>query len=41
MLNFVTGQRPGEPGLLSTVKHLAFDIRSLAGNGDSAGRGKI
>lgn len=32
MLNLVTDQRPGEPDLLATVKHLAFEIRSLAGN---------
>lgn len=32
MLNLVTDQRPGEPDLLATVKHLAFEIRSFAGN---------
>ena len=32
MLNLVTDQRPGEPDLLATVKHLAFEIRSLADN---------
>lgn len=32
MLSLVTDQRPGEPELLSTVKHLALEIRSLAGN---------
>ncbi|MEE5177147.1 hypothetical protein V2K54_25890 [Pseudomonas alliivorans] len=32
MLNLVTDQRPGEPDLLAAVKHLAFEIRSLAGN---------
>ncbi|EMA4492025.1 MULTISPECIES: hypothetical protein [Pseudomonadaceae] len=32
MLSLVTDQRPGEPELLATVKHQAFEIRSLAGN---------
>ncbi len=32
MLNLLTDQRSGEPDLLSPVKHLAFEIRSLAGN---------
>lgn len=31
MLNLVTDQRPGESDVLSTVKHQAFEIRSLAG----------
>lgn len=31
MLNLVTDQRPGESDLLSTVKHQAFEIRSLTG----------
>ena len=30
MLNLVTDWRPGEPDLLFTVKHAAFEIRSLA-----------
>lgn len=37
MLSLVTDQRPGEPQLLAAMKHQAFEIRSLAGNGDSAG----
>lgn len=32
MLNLVTDQRPGEPDVLSAVKHAAFEIRSLAGD---------
>ncbi|MFG0337729.1 hypothetical protein ACF8FF_07325 [Pseudomonas sp. zjy_13] len=32
MLNLVTDQRPGEPDLLATVKHLALEIRSLDGS---------
>jgi hypothetical protein len=32
MLNLVTDQLPGESDLLATVKHRAFEIRSLAGN---------
>jgi len=32
MLSLVTDQHPGEPELLATVKHQAFEIRSLAGN---------
>lgn len=32
MLNLVTDQRPGEPDLLSALKHAVFEIRSLAGD---------
>ena len=32
MLNLVTDQRPGEPDLLAALKHLALEIRSLAGS---------
>lgn len=32
MLNLVIDQREGEPDLLASVKHAAFEIRSLAGD---------
>jgi len=32
MLSLVTDQRPGEPDLLTSLKHAPFEIRSLAGD---------
>lgn len=32
MLNLVTDRRPGEPDLLASAEHAAFEIRSLAGD---------
>jgi hypothetical protein len=32
MLHLVTDQRPGEPDILGSVKHEAFEVRSLDGN---------